>query len=343
MNRNSSTAFHESALGEHPSRELGASIRGTPLSAILDDFVAQLKRAGVTAIEPHFYPSTEWGAPFRTISIAVPFELVDPHLEDLHARDAAGWADGAYREDILRYLRHEMGHVINYAYLLYERPDWIKAFGSITRPYLEQYRPQPWSSRFVRHLPGWYAQKHPDEDWAETFAVWLTPDRDWRAEYGQWPIALEKLQLCERFMRELGKSAPPNTAEEPAEDPPRASHPLSEFYASGMSHAEAAFAPPGLDGSLRAIFGHHHGAPTDVEAATLIRGREVELMRALYTWTGHFPEQLKPLLNHLESRAEALALTYPKASEEKVLLRLTAFLTSLAMTHVYRGSYGPRS
>ena len=26
------------------------------------------------------------------------------------------------------------------------------------------------------HLDPWYAQSHPDEDFAETFAVWLTPE-----------------------------------------------------------------------------------------------------------------------------------------------------------------------
>ena len=78
-----------------------------------------------------------------------------------------------------------MGHVVNYAYRLYEEEDWVKHFGSITQPYLEAYRPEPFSRRFVRHLPGWYAQKHPDEDWSETFAVWMTPHLDWRREYAR--------------------------------------------------------------------------------------------------------------------------------------------------------------
>src|SRR5438067_2597 len=87
------------------------------------------------------------------------------------------------RQSAPRYFRHEMGHVVNYAYRLYKRDDWTARFGSIDLPYEEEYAPEPFSRRFVRHLPGWYAQKHPDEDWAETFAVWLTPQRDWRADY----------------------------------------------------------------------------------------------------------------------------------------------------------------
>ena len=94
--------------------------------------------------------------------------------------------EGAGRAEFLRYMRHEMGHVVNYAYRLYELPEWVAHFGAMTQPYLEEYHPEPFSRRFVRHLPGWYAQKHPDEDWAETFAVWLTPGLDWRAEYTSW-------------------------------------------------------------------------------------------------------------------------------------------------------------
>ena len=86
---------------------------------------------------------------------------------------------------------------------LYEEEEWVRLFGSITQPYVEEYRPEPFSRRFVRHLPGWYAQKHPDEDWAETFAVWMTPRLDWRAEYADWPEALAKLDYCDRTMQAL--------------------------------------------------------------------------------------------------------------------------------------------
>ncbi len=108
-----------------------------------------------------------------------------------------GFVEGAGRVELLRYLRHEMGHVVNYAYRLYEQEDWVRHFGAMTQPYLEEYRPEPFSRRFVHHLPGWYAQKHPDEDWAETFAVWLTPGAHWRADYAEWPEALAKLEFCD--------------------------------------------------------------------------------------------------------------------------------------------------
>src|SRR4029453_6448977 len=126
--------------------------------------------AGITRVRPHFYLSTEWGVPSGSVSIAIPFYLARLVLIVLPAR-RLGHVEGANRPDILRYLRHEMGHVVNYAYQLYEEEDWVKHFGSMTQPCLEEYRPEPFSRRYVRPLPGWYAQKHPDEDWAETFAV----------------------------------------------------------------------------------------------------------------------------------------------------------------------------
>src|SRR5690606_27217617 len=127
-----------------------------------------------------------------SISIGIPFYLAHPELTGLHG-ERVGHLEGVGRMELLRYLRHEMGHVINYAYRLYDDEEWVKLFGSMTQPYLEDYRPTPFSRRYVRHLPGWYAQKHPDEDWAETFAVWMTPGDRWREDYREWPTALSKL------------------------------------------------------------------------------------------------------------------------------------------------------
>src|SRR5579885_2821795 len=200
-------AFQEANLSSKPIRDLRLTIAGTPLERILADFGRELDRAGIRRVRPHFYLSTEWGVPWGTVAIAIPFSLARMDLTHLHA-ERSGFVEGTSPADILRYLRHEMGHVVNYAYELYEREEWVKHFGSINQPYVEEYRPQPFSRRFVRHLPGWYAQKHPDEDWAETFAVWMTPGLDWRAEYAGWPTAVAKLEYCDRTMRELADRDP---------------------------------------------------------------------------------------------------------------------------------------
>src|SRR5215210_3240292 len=127
--------FPESRLLGTPIRELGLAIPGTPLEPVLDEFRKELKQAGIRKLKPHFYLSTEWGVPFNTISIAIPFYLARPDLVEVQA-ERVGHVEGTSQADVLRYLRHEMGHVINYAYKLYEQDDWIKTFGSITQPYV---------------------------------------------------------------------------------------------------------------------------------------------------------------------------------------------------------------
>ena len=73
------------------------------------------------------------------------------------------------------------------ALALSETKEWLDLFGPFDRPYVDDYKPVPFSRKYVRHIAGWYAQKHPDEDFAESFAVWLTPDSDWKRRYARLP------------------------------------------------------------------------------------------------------------------------------------------------------------
>jgi hypothetical protein len=239
-----------------------------------------------------------------------------------------------------------MGHVVNYAYKLYDDEVWVKLFGSITQPYREEYRPQPFSRRFVRHLPGWYAQKHPDEDWSETFAVWMTPGRDWRADYGQLPTALAKLEYCDQRMKEIAAREPIVTALERDEDVSGIYMSLEDFYQTYSPEAEPGAA--GLDGDLRAIFAdlgdERDGAPTDMKpAAALIRRLERQLMGDVFRWTGHFPEKTRSLMRALAKRAEALKQVYPPDEEAQAIVGVTILVTSLAMNFVHRGAYFPEA
>jgi hypothetical protein len=338
-----SRAFRESNLFGTPIRDLQLSIDQTRLAPLLDEFRAELAAKGIRRLVPKFHLSTEWGVPFGTVVIGIPFYLARPELTDLHGEEV-GHIEGFSPHDILRYLRHEMGHVVNYGYKLYDEEEWVKLFGSITQPYLEDYRPQPFSRRFVRHLPGWYAQKHPDEDWAETFAVWMTPARDWRAEYVQWPTALGKLEYCERTMQRLAEVDPPVTTFELDEDVGDLTYSLQEFYQKQPAESEPS---AGLDGDLRAIFDDLSevqagaAAVETLPAAVLIRRLERPLMADVFRWTGHFPERTRSLMRHLAKRAEALQQVYPRTSEQDAIIGVTILVTSLAMNHVHRGGYFP--
>ena len=336
--------FHESTLWSTPIRDLGLTIEGTRLEPILAEFEAELAGVGLTRVRPRFYLSTEWGVPFGTVAIALPFYLARPDLTALHA-ERVGHVEGFDRADILRYLRHEMGHVVNYAYRLYDGEEWVKQFGSITQPYAEEYRPEPFSRRYVRHLPGWYAQKHPDEDWAETFAVWMTPGLEWRRQYGGWPVAAAKLAYCERVMAAIRDRDPLVTETELDEDVGEIEYSLGHYYRDDPSGRDEL--PPGLDGALLAMFEDlgdgERGAPGEAlaPAAALIRRLEPELLTNVFRWTGHFPERTRVLLRYLAERAAQLQQGYPPARENAAIVALTTLVTGLAMNHVQRGSYLP--
>jgi len=242
-----SSPFQESRLLSTPVRELGLRIEGTPLEEVLARYQEELEAKGIRRWRPSFYLSNEWGVPFGSVSIAIPFYLAKPELKEVHAEHTAH-LEGEGLVDFLRYLRHEMGHAVNYAYRLYEQEEWIRHFGSITQPYVEEYRPAPFSRRFVRHLPGWYAQKHPEEDWAETFAVWSTPGLDWRAAYADWPEARMKLEYCDRAMALCNAQDPLVEATERDEDVSELSRPLKEYYTDSDAPDEGIW-PPGLDGA----------------------------------------------------------------------------------------------
>jgi hypothetical protein len=337
--------FHESKLLATPIRDLGLNLAETRLAPIIAEFEDELRRVGITRLRPTFYLATEWGVPFPSTGIAIPFYLARPDLTALHAAQA-GLVEGVHKADILRYLRHEMGHVVNYAYRLYERQEWVKLFGVFTQPYLEEYRPDPFSRRFVYHLPGWYAQKHPDEDWAETFAVWMTPGANWRRDYAGWPEALAKLEYCDRTLATLkDRDPPPPAVDEEDDEADEMAVALESYYRHQTPPAEEM--PPGLDGALRAIFENLGDLDVDGPdvvhrpASALIRDLEGELLANIYRWTGHFPERARPLLRYLAQRADQLSQVYPVPREKEAIVALTTVVTALAMNHVHRGSYFP--
>jgi hypothetical protein len=335
-------SFHEPKLGSTRLRDLGLTLVGSPLEPILKKFEKELHGAGIRRLRPRFYLSTEWGVPFGTIAVAIPFYLARSDLTALHFKRVS-YVEGSSRWDILRYLRHEMGHVVNYAYRLYEQEEWIKHFGSITQPYEEDHRPEPFNRRYVRHLNGWYAQKHPDEDWAETFAVWMTPALNWREEYAAWPVALAKLSFCNATMEALADREPLVTAVDLDEDVQALPYSLDQYY-EGLA-VDRAELPPGLDGALHTIFEDLEDETSSENvrqsASLLIRRLEHELMTDVYRWTGHLPERTSRLLEHLAVRAAHLQLLYSPDRELQISVALTTMVTALAMNYVHRGTYLP--
>ena len=317
-------------------------IEGGPLENVVGRFRSELAERGITKLQPAFYLSDEWGVSEGTAAIAIPFYLADERLRRVQ-QVKSGIVEGKDDEDILRYLRHEMGHVINYAYHLYEDHDWTALFGSMSQPYTDEYRSVPFSPDFVRHLPGNYAQKHPDDDWAETFAVWVTPGSDWKTQYQDASAALAKLQYCERVMTDLRDREPYVTLADLDTDVRDIQETVAQYYDKGEIQGVAL--PWSLDGDPRGIFSPYWAQAGDAdgggmaEASSLIRRHEDEMADAVYRWTGMDHELTYALLDHVADRAGRLDLSYPFAHQDRVLVQLSAFLTTLAMNYVYRGSF----
>lgn len=189
-----------------PMRRLGLRIEGTEIEDRLAELYAELERAGIRRFRPHTWLSTGWFSPHGVTGFAIPFYLAHPRLIRIE-RWQMGESEGASREGCLRLMRHETAHAIDHAYRLHRRRDWRDTFGPFSTPYRASYVPRPGSRQFVVNLDYWYAQSHPGEDWAETFAVWLRPGSRWRSRYRGWS-ALRKLEYVDALMREIGDRPP---------------------------------------------------------------------------------------------------------------------------------------
>ena len=186
--------------------DLGLTLERSPLARHVARLYAELARRGIR-FRPHCWFGEEWFSPDGVPGFAVPFFLAHPRLRRLERR-LRHEVEGGNRNWFMRILRHEAGHALDNAYRLRRRRRWRETFGPASLPYPDSYRPRPASRRYVQHLGSWYAQSHPTEDFAETFAVWLKPASDWRSHYAGWP-ALAKLEYVDAVMRELAGQPPP--------------------------------------------------------------------------------------------------------------------------------------
>ena len=186
-------------------RDLGVSIEGTWLAACVSELSDELEQKRIR-LRPHVWLSDEWFSPANVPGFAVPFYLAHPRLIRLERSELLEVEGGSHTE-CMQVMRHECGHAIQHGYQLHRRREWQRLFGKSSTRYPESYRPNPASKRYVQHLRRWYAQSHPDEDFAETFAVWLRPRSDWRRRYVGWP-AFRKLQYVDRLMKELAGVPP---------------------------------------------------------------------------------------------------------------------------------------
>jgi hypothetical protein len=311
-------------------KDLKLQVAGTWLEGCLADLHREVEAKGLLA-RAHAWLGDEWFSPHNTPGIAIPFYLAHPRLSRLE-RKMVLEVEGGTRRECMRILRHEMGHVVQRTYGLHRRRRWRELFGSSTAPYPDHYRPNPTSRRYVQHLRRWYAQCHPDEDFAETFAVWLSPRSNWRKRYADWP-ALQKLLYVDELMASLAGVKPPHKPRIEVDPISSLSITLGEHYQEKRDRY-AVDTPTVFDRELTRIFSDdpaHRNAPL---AAALIRRNRSEIRRSVARWTGEYPLALDAALDDIIDRSRALKLRAP-GNEQRVRLELTALLSTKAVYSLY--------
>lgn len=326
---------HQELLGKS-IKDFGLRIEGSPLEKYVRQLHKELERKGLRHFKPRCYLTDEWGCPDQEPVIGIPFYLADPKLAALEK----SMNDLEDEREIMMYLRHEAGHAFNYAYELFKREDWKLLFGPFRRPYRDRYRPIPFSRRFVRHMAGWYAQKHPDEDFAETFAVWLTPRGNWRRKYKGWG-ALHKLRYVDRMARTYAEQEPVRAMGETDVTVDEMEVTLEDFYRQTTPDESQAIADLALDADLTDIFlkpskrRRRHIRP----AADLLAERRKEIIDKVTYWTGVRRPLVKQLLECIESRVRTLNLAVLAVREGSSVVEITAYTTTLAMNYLTRGRF----
>ncbi|MBK5255869.1 MAG: putative zinc-binding metallopeptidase [Vicinamibacteria bacterium] len=315
--------------------DLGLHIAGTAVEEGVRALYANLQASGLR-FRPHVWLSDEWFCPDGVAGIAIPFHLAHSRLMRLE-RSQMLEVEGGTPEWCLRILRHEAGHAIENAFGLRKRERRIQIFGDSKQPYPAHYEPRPYSRRFVVHLDGSYAQAHPDEDFAETFAVWIDPESDWRADYAGWP-ALSKLEYVDEVMRELRSLTPPKHRERTVE-------PLSSLRLTLREHYEARRAHYGVDhpsfhdtGLKRLFRSPSDAGAKSVKAERVIRELSDETARTVARWTGQYQYVIKAVIAAMADRCRHLELrsTLPK---NRARLEFATLLTVETMKKVHSGRH----
>ncbi|MEQ8791216.1 MAG: putative zinc-binding metallopeptidase [Pirellulaceae bacterium] len=314
--------------------DLDLTIEGTPLEGRIEKLYDELEQRGLD-FRPHCWLSDEWFSPDGVPGIAIPFYLAHPRLARLERKQLLE-VEGGTEEWCLRILRHEAGHCIDTAYRLHRRRRWREMFGNYTQPYPEFYKPKPYSKSYVLHLEPWYAQSHPAEDFAETFAVWLKPRSRWRTQYEGWP-ALKKCEYVDELMEQIAEEKPTVTSRRHIDAVRSLKKTLREHYQERRDRY-GIDTPNIFDRDLRRLFSdapEHAGCPS---AAAFLRRIRGELRRIVAEWTGEYRYTIDQVLGELIDRCRELNLRLhrPVRQAKKDSLVL---LTVLTMNYIHGGHH----
>jgi hypothetical protein len=318
-------------LLERRISKLGLKLEGTTLEPLIQKLYDELSAHGL-GFHPPTHIGDEWFVPIGVPAIFIPFFLVHDRLRALE-RTMMLEAEGETPEWFMKLMRHEAAHAYSYAYQLQRKKKWQKFFGHTSSEETPSfYRPRPFSRSYVTHLDDWYAQAHPDEDFAETFAVWLTPDFDWRQRYAGWR-ALRKLEYVDELMKSLAGKPPTFSPKYRVADYDGLNLKLKTYYAHKRKLYEDTY-PGFYDVDLRQLF----SAPAGIKASSYLRQRRRRIMNSVAQWTNEKKFRVNKLLNRLIDRSDELGLRVQNDDPQQDF-RVASYITTLVMNYLFTGKF----
>lgn len=325
-------------LLEKKISHLGLTLATTPLQVHVQQLHDELTQKGLMFLPP-CHVGDEWFVPVGIPAIFVPFFLVHERLRKLEAKMMLE-VEGESPEWFMRLMRHEAAHAYAYAYQLFKKRKWQRVFGRTSADATpEFYRPRPYSHSYVVHLDDWYAQSHPDEDFAETFAVWLTPGLDWRTRFKGWK-ALQKLEYVDELMASLASQPPPHQPAYREKDYNFLNIKLKTYYLRKRKLYEDSY-PDFYDRDLRQLFPGLPGGGPLLKASLYLRQRRRALMDAVCEATNEKKYRVNKLLSRLIERCDQLDL-YLKTGDAALDLHVSAYITTLVMNYLFTGKFKRR-
>lgn len=318
-------------------KDISWSLTSSDVEKYLNQLVEELALKGLT-FKPKFFLGDEWFSPEGMNAISVPFYFANNRLKSLE-RSIMLEVEGDNPEWFMKLLRHEAGHCFEHCYKFSKRKKWQNIFGNPEIEYKpENYRPRPFSKSFVKHLDRWYAQAHPDEDFAESFAVWLTPNSNWEKEYARWPMAYKKLKYMDEIALESQKLKIRSTDGSYPCAVNRLTSTLDKFYQKKKREFADDY-PDFYDKDLKYIFsGDSNLSKKDFSAEKYLLKYRRQIVSTVVWSTNEKKFTVDSLVKRLAMRCNKLDLRLGK-TELATTMEVSSFLTSLVKNYLFTGKF----
>jgi hypothetical protein len=327
-------SLSDEELLEKKISQLGLKIEGTELQPLVQKLHDELSQKGLTFLPP-CHVGDEWFVPVGIPAIFIPFFLTHDRLRRLEKKLMLE-VEGETPDWFMKLIRHEAAHAYAYAYQVFKKRKWQRTFGLTSPEETPQfYRPRPYSRSYVVHLDDWYAQSHPDEDFAETFAVWLTPDLDWRNRYKDWK-ALQKLEYVDELMHSIAGQPPPHQPAYKVSEYDFLNIKLKTHYAKKRKLYEDSY-PDFYDNDLRQLFPIGADVEGGIKASNYLRANRRQLMDSVCAWTNEKKYRVNKLVNRLIERCDQLGLH--TKSDRRLDLQVSSYITTLVMNYLFTGKF----